>query len=106
MGGLAWTAVDDELYDDATIAALDRYVRTRRPGPAQVARGWRRTVGGGAILTAAMVGVADVLEPDQGEAIVEEIDLGDLAWPHAPVLVDFVPGAPKLTRCRVRPWLF
>jgi hypothetical protein len=98
--------VDDELYDAATIAALDRYRRAPRPIPAEVARGWRRGVGGAAILTAAMVGLADAFEPDQGEAIVEEIDLGDLAWPDAPVLVDFVPGAPKLTRCRVRPWLF
>lgn len=95
----------DDLYDDATVTALDRFGREPRPVPAEVARGWRRGVGGAAFLTAAMLGVRDVLAPDEGEAIVEEIDVSGLAWRDAPVLIDFVPGAPRLTRCRVRPWL-
>jgi hypothetical protein len=98
----------DDLYDDAPVAALDRHDRARREPrlvPAEVAPGWRRGVGGAAFLTAAMLGVRDVLEPERGQAVVEEIDPTGLAWRDAPVLIDFVPGAPRLTRCRVRPWL-
>ena len=95
----------DDLYDDATVTALDRFGRRPRPVPAEVAHGWRRSVSGAAFLTAAMLGVRDVLEPDADEAIVEEIDLSGLLWRDAPVLIDFVPDAPRLIRCRVRPWL-
>jgi hypothetical protein len=95
----------DDLYDDATVTALDRYRREPQPVPAVVARGWRRSVGGAAFLTAAMLGVREVLEPQEDQAVVEEIDLSGLVWRDAPVLIDFVPDAPRLTRCRVRPWL-
>ncbi len=105
--------MDDEryadLYDERTRAALDRAGRvgslpTSPPRP--VVSGWRGSLGGAAILTAAMVGVADVLDAERRDPIVEEIDLGRSYVPTQPVEVDFVPGAPKLTRCRVHPWLF
>jgi hypothetical protein len=80
-------------------------VRTPQPVPAEVAAGWRRGVGGAAFLTAAMLGVRDVLERRPDEAIVEEIDVADQHWPDAPVSLHFVPGAPRLTRAIVRPWL-
>jgi hypothetical protein len=95
----------EDLYDDVTVTALDRYGRQPRHVPAEVAHGWRRSVGGAAFLTAAMLGVRDVLEPEVDQAVVEEIDLSGLVWRDAPVLLDFVPDAPRLTRCRVRPWL-
>ena len=97
----------DDLYDERTRAALDQGGRPARSplGPSSVSRGWRGSIGGAAILTAAMIGVADLLEPERREPIVEEIDLA--GYPRRqPVEVDFVPGAPALTRCRVHPWLF
>lgn len=69
-----------------------------------VVGGWRGSVGR-AVLTAAMLGLRDVLEPRSEEPVVEELDVSALARPGAAVEIDFVPGAPALTRCRVRPWL-
>ena len=45
----------DDLYDEATVVALDRFVRIRRPVPAVVAAGWRGRLGAGAIFTAAVI---------------------------------------------------
>jgi hypothetical protein len=101
--------MDDELYDERTRAALDRGgpvgALVARP-PRPVVSGWRGSVGGAAILTAAMIGVADVLDVERRDPVVEEIDLAGSYVPTQPVEVDFVPGAPALTRCRVHPWLF
>ena len=100
--------VEDDLYDERTCAALDSGGRggsVAVSSPAVVS-GWRGSLGGAAILTAALVGVADVLDPERRDPIVEEIDLSARHEPTQPVEVDFVPGAPALTRCRVHPWLF
>ena len=100
--------MEDELYDERTRAALDRAGRTGSvaSAPRLVASGWRGGVGGAAILTATMIGLADVLETERRDPIVEEIDLASRHTPIQPVEVDFVPGFPALTRCRVHPWLF
>jgi hypothetical protein len=95
----------DEAYDEATVAAIDRWGRAPRRVPAEVATGWRRGVGGAAIAAAAMLGAADVIEPKREEAIIEEIDVDDLQR-DLPVTVRIVPGVPRLTRAIVRPWLF
>src|SRR5437762_4975510 len=95
----------DDLYDDVTLAALERYGCAPPVAAPVVAEGWRGRVGGAAVWTSVMLGVRDVIEPERREPIVEEVDLIGTRWPHAPLDVDFVPGAPRLTRCRVRPWL-
>ena len=55
----------EDVYDEATVAALDRAVRTPRPVPAVVVGGWRGRLGAGAIATAAMVGVGEALDPSR-----------------------------------------
>jgi len=94
-----------EIYDEPTLAAVDRWGRTRRPVPAETAGGWRRGVGGAAFLTAAMLGVRDLLQATDDEPVIEEIDLDRFGDPTEPVSVFFVPGAPRATSVLCRPWL-
>jgi hypothetical protein len=96
----------DDLYDPRTVVALDRFVRTRHPVPAVVAAGWRGKLGAGAIVTAAMIGVGDVLDPERNEPVIEEIDDDGPVGPLQPVTVHLVPGLPSATSAVVRPWLF
>jgi hypothetical protein len=95
----------DDLYDEATLVALDRFVRIRRPVPAVVAAGWRGRLGAGAIVTAAMIGVGEALDPDRNEPVIEEVDVDGPPDPRQPVTVHVVPGIPQATRAVVRPWL-
>jgi hypothetical protein len=98
-------AVED-LYDEITEAQLDRWNAPRREVPEEVARGWRAGVGATALLTAAALGVQDVLEPKQRTPIIEEVDLDALGYgDDAPVVYIHVPGAPKASLAIVRPWL-
>jgi hypothetical protein len=97
----------DELYDDATLAVLDRRRPPSNPVPAEVARGWRAGLGATALLTAVALGVQDVLEPKRSVPVIEEIDLDTIAPnDYAPVVYHHVPGLPKASRAIVRPWLF
>jgi hypothetical protein len=95
----------DDLYDDATLAALDRSVRVRRPVPAVVAGGWRGRLGAGAIATAVLVGAGEALDPDRNEPVIEEVDVDGPPDERLPVTVLLVPGLPRATRAVVRPWL-
>jgi hypothetical protein len=95
----------DDLYDDATVAALDRFVRVRRPVPEVVAAGWRGRLGAGAIATAAMIGVGEALAPERNEPVIEEVEVDGPPDLRQPVTVLLVPGAPRSTRAIVRPWL-
>jgi hypothetical protein len=96
----------EDVYDEATVAAVDRTVRPRRPVPAVVAGGWRGRLGAGAIATAAMVGVGEALDPSRNEPVIEEVDVDAPPDERLPVTVFLVPGWPKATRATVRPWLF
>lgn len=95
------------FYDERTLAALDRHdaERQRVKQPERTATGFARGAGGAAFLAAAMVGVREVLEPERDEPIVEEIDVDPFGSDLAPVIVYFVPNAPKATRVLCRPWL-
>ena len=95
----------DDLYDERTLAALDRAAGGSAHEPETV-HGWRRGIGVGALAGAALMGVGDVLEPARRDPVVEEIDLLASADPRAPVVYHHVPGAPRLSRAIVRPWLF
>ena len=94
----------DQVYDAETLAAVDRWARPRRIVPEETAGGWRRGVGGAAVLTAAMLGVREALDPTDDEPIIEEIDLHRFGDPREAVSIFFVPGAPRLTRVLCRPW--
>jgi hypothetical protein len=93
----------DELYDEPTLARLEP--RERRAGPPEVARGWRSSLGAGAIATTAMLGVRDVLEPERRDPVIEEVDLSRFVDLDAPVVYHHVPGLPKASHAIVRPWL-
>jgi hypothetical protein len=101
----------DEWYDPSTLAALDRAARPAdiRPGVTVPASGsvagWRRGVGSAAFLSAAMLGVRDVLEPSPDEPVIEEVDLDGERHRDLAVELYFVAGHPRLTRALVRPWL-
>jgi hypothetical protein len=99
-------AVDDlGWYDEATAARLRG---VRRPGPAArpvtVSRGWRRAIGGGAIMTAAALGARDVFAGPTNDPVIEEIDT-DHGREALPVVFIHVPGAPRASRVLLRPWL-
>jgi len=94
----------DDLYDDGTWALIERWNAERVQVPAEVAHGWRAGMGATALYAAAMLGVQDVLEPERRTPIIEEIDLdafGQNQW----VTYHHMPGAPRLSRAVVRPWL-
>jgi len=97
----------EDVYDDATRRALDRWSTPATRSRPDVAQGWRAGLGAGALLTAAALGVQDVLEPKQRTPIIEEIDLDSFALgDDVPVTYIHVPGAPRASRAIVRPWLF
>jgi len=96
---------DHDLYDDETWSQILRWHAERRTMPAEVAHGWRASVGATALFTAAALGVRDALDAERDTPIIEEIDLGSLMNPDAPVLYHHVPGLPRASRAIVRPWL-
>ena len=97
----------DDLYDEITLAALDRATTPRRPVPERVASGWRAGVGATALMTAAALGLQEVLDPKAHDPIIEELDVGTLTpRGDAPVVYFHVPGNPRASRAIVRPWLF
>ena len=97
----------EDPYDELTRRRIERgAVRgVRRSVPVRpVAGRGRRALGGGALLTAVALGIQEALDPREAEEIVEEIDLsGDDTLPAVTLLL--VPGAPRLSRAIVRPWL-
>jgi hypothetical protein len=95
----------DDIYDDATWDAVDRWHTPPRRIPTEVASGWRASLGATALMTAVALGVQDVLEPKHSDPVIEEIDLDELWSDDLPVVYHHVPGAPKASRAVVRPWL-
>ena len=93
----------DDLYDERTLGRLGG--ASRRRGPSEIVRGWRGGLGAGAIMTTAMLGVRDMIEPEQRDPVIEEIDLDRFVDLDAPVVYHHVPGAPKASVAIVRPWL-
>lgn len=97
----------EDPYDELTRRRIDRgSVRAvRRPVPVRpVAGPGRRVLSSGAILTAVALGLQQVFDPEDAEEVVEELDLAhDDDLPAVTLLL--VPGAPRLSRAIVRPWL-
>jgi hypothetical protein len=96
----------DELYDDVTVGALDRWQAPRRQVPAAVATGWRRHVGVTALAAAATIGVGDAVDGERRQGVVEEVDL-DAIGAHSAQAVTYLhrPGRPRASVAIVRPWL-
>jgi hypothetical protein len=93
----------EELYDERTLAALDRAGSAGGGEPWRVPA--RRPRLAGVLLSATALGMQDVLEPaPDSDAVVEfRPDVSDAAqqW----VTFVFVPGAPRASRLIIRPWL-
>ena len=97
----------EDVYDDVTRRAVDRWSVSPSPTGPVTAQGWRAGLGATAFFTAAALGVQDVLEPKQRTPIIEEIDLDSFALgDDVPVTYIHVPGVPRASRAIVRPWLF
>lgn len=93
------------VYDEPTLRRLTRTERPARPtaGPASGTIR-RRVLGAGAFVTAAALGLSEVFDRRDDEPIVEEVDVSGDGDDDA-VQLCLVPGAPRLSRARVRPWL-
>jgi hypothetical protein len=98
----------DDVYDDATVAAIDRWHEPPATAPNEVTsvRGWRRGIGASAIFLATAAGMQEVFEPERRRPVIEELDLTVAADDGRPVIAFLVPGLPQLSHVLVRPWLF
>lgn len=86
----------EDLYDGATIEALDR----RRQSPRRAGR-----PAAVALTTALLTGTANALEDAPPEPEIAEVDLDRGDRRNEAVTVVLVPGAPRLSLAIVRPWL-
>lgn len=100
-----------EVYDEATLAALDAWGRPApsrtadRPAPSREAtRPVRRGAATGALLTGLALGLRDVFEDDRDEEVVLEEDAPG-PDPGQAVVVHLVPFDPAASVAVVRPWL-
>jgi hypothetical protein len=90
----------DDLYDVATLRALDAAVEGRPVvEPPRGVAGMPAL----ALATALVSGVREAFEPAQPEPVVQHAD--DPGDALEPVTVLFVPGDPDATVAIVRPWL-
>ena len=93
----------EDLYDDETLAALDRGGHRSPPAP----RGRvRRQAAAGALVTGLALGLQEVFDPPADDPVVIEVDLSSGDGGDRPVSVVLVPRAPRASRAVVRPWLF
>ena len=95
----------DELYDELTLRRIDvAGAGAGRGGVRRAVSGPRRTLGGGALMTAVALGLQEALEPEKAKPVIEEIRPADDEGLPAVTLL-LVPDAPWQSRARVRPWL-
>ncbi len=97
----------DVIYDEATVARLDRFDRQPRPrrAVAPPPPGWRRTAVTGGLLTGLAFGFRDLLDPRPETEVVEEIDVDAPPCDDRPVRFVMVDGVPPASRIILRPWL-
>jgi hypothetical protein len=98
-----------EVYDEATLAALDAWGRpaAERPGDARQVgpvRPLRQGAAAGAVITGLVLGLRDVLEGEREDAVVLEEDAPG-PDPGQAVVVHLVPFDPAASVAVVRPWL-
>jgi len=108
------------LYDEATLAAIEAWAQARVTGTARrvpgdgpdavlldpVGRRNPRTMGtGGAMLAAALFGLADALEAEPAKPDVVEYAPDDAGTGVRAATFVFVPGSPEASRIIVRTWL-
>ena len=93
----------EDLYDPATLAALDGWdgadIRSE-PLPSKVSR-WSRSTAIGMVLTGFALGLQEVLDPEEERQIVIEVDDEGTA-PHLPIQLFLDPDSPSGSLCLVR----
>jgi hypothetical protein len=76
------------------------------PNPDNAPIGFRQRFGtGGAIVVGAMLGVAEVFEPDRAKQTIIEFAPDGVDENQQLVTVVYVPGEPRASRLIIRPWL-
>jgi hypothetical protein len=93
----------EDLYDEATLAALDR---RSRQGAVPASGALRRRAAAGALVTGLALGMQQTFEEAGDDPVVIEVDLSTDDGRDRPVSVVLVPQAPRASRAFVRPWLF
>lgn len=97
----------EAIYDEATLRRLGAAapVATEAATGAPVPLGRARSSAVALALTAALAGVREALDPDEGHVVEAEVDPGWEAFADRPV--QFVPvwGDPRSSLVLVRPWL-
>ncbi len=90
-----------DLYDDVTLARLDASVTppTFDPRPATGIRG---RAAAGALVTALVLGLQDVFEPEAPREVIEEVDQTPRVPSGQPVVYIHVAGAPRASVAIVR----
>lgn len=97
----------EDVYDEATLAALDAGVEPEREDPAAVdeapvAARWRGSLAGGAVLAGIALGLREVFDPEpDGGAMIEVLPDPGLQAVDG-VTLYFVPGDPQGTVAVVR----
>ena len=98
----------EDVYDEATLAALDAGVEPEREDPATAADDaptaarWRGSLAGGAVLAGIALGLKEVFDPEpEGGSMIEVVrDTG--SEPVDGVTLHFVPDDPQATVAVVR----
>ena len=98
----------EEIYDEATLAALDAGVEPEREAPvttdedAAAPARWRGSLASGAVLAGIALGLKEVFDPDpEGGSMIEVVrDTG--SEPVDGVTLHFVPDDPQATVAVVR----
>ncbi|MEZ5143981.1 MAG: hypothetical protein R2726_15900 [Acidimicrobiales bacterium] len=98
----------EAIYDEPTLRRLGAGAPADEAPPDGAARssaGRARSSAMALALTAALAGVREALEPDEGHVVEAEVDPGWEAFADRPV--QFVPvwGDPRASVVLVRPWL-
>ena len=91
-----------EVYDENTLARIDRSRRASRRGLSET---WRGSAAAGAIAGAALSGIGDALEPRDDADHVVEVRPEPVDHRLQAVTIHFVPHDPRATVAVIRPWL-
>ena len=93
----------EDVYDDATLAALDAGVEPERDHPddaggdALVAARWRGSLAGGAVLAGIALGLKEVFDPEPDGGTMIEVVRDTAVDPVDGITLYFVPDDPQAT---------
>lgn len=99
----------EDVYDEATLAALDAGVEPEREPTADedeapAAARWRGSLAGGAVLAGIALGLKEVFDPEPEGGSMIEVVRDTRPEPVDGVTLHFVPDDPQATVAVVRRW--